>query len=322
MESRTEKRNKIQAPTLVAIVVGLHVMAVGSIVFIQGCGTTRQPHVEPPAAPVMPPQPEVREARPVTPLPPSIQPPVSVERAPATMPVADPHVYEVQRGDNLSSIASRHGVTTAEIVDLNKIKDPNAIRVGQKLLLPAHARVGTTAPRTAAPSAPATARPAAAPSAATPAVEGATYVVQAGDSLSRIASRHGVTAARLAEANNITDPNRIRVGQKLVIPGAAPAAPATAAARSAPQVAAPVASAVAPAPQPEAVRPAPAPAPADTQLDTLAEAFPFQVRTGDTIELIARDFNVLSEDIVRLNNLSPDATLRPGQMIMIPPMRD
>ncbi len=45
------------------------------------------------------------------------------------------------------------------------------------------------------------------------------YVVQRGDTLARIAAEHGTTVKALAEANGITDPNRIYVGQELVIPG-------------------------------------------------------------------------------------------------------
>lgn len=303
METRTEKRNKIQAPTLVAIVVGLHVMAVGSIVFIQGCGTTRGPTVEPPPVPVMPPEPDVREARPDMPAP-VFHPPVAVEEAPTRMPDADPQVYEVRRGDNLSTIASRHGVTTAELMDLNQLKDPHNIQIGQKLLLPARAR---TAP----------ARPAAAPTrpAPEPAVPGATYVVQAGDSLSRIASRHDVTVAALSAANNITDPNLIRVGQKLVIPGAPetdePARPRREERR-----------------QPEREERAPEPAPAVTPAPPATdpgftggeEPFPYPVRAGDTFDSVARDFAVLKEDLLRLNNMSGEETLRPGQTLMIPPL--
>lgn len=44
------------------------------------------------------------------------------------------------------------------------------------------------------------------------------YKIQPGDSLSRIARQHGVTAEALARANGITNPNRIRVGQTLKIP--------------------------------------------------------------------------------------------------------
>jgi LysM repeat protein len=45
-----------------------------------------------------------------------------------------------------------------------------------------------------------------------------TYIVVAGDTLTRIANRFGVTQAALMAANNITNPNSIQLGQKLVIP--------------------------------------------------------------------------------------------------------
>ena len=43
-------------------------------------------------------------------------------------------------------------------------------------------------------------------------------MVKSGDQLSRIAKQYGVTVAAIQEANNIEDPNLIRVGQKLIIP--------------------------------------------------------------------------------------------------------
>jgi lysozyme len=45
-----------------------------------------------------------------------------------------------------------------------------------------------------------------------------TYTVQAGDTLSSIASRNGVTLAALEQANSIDNPNLIEVGQVLTIP--------------------------------------------------------------------------------------------------------
>ncbi len=53
-----------------------------------------------------------------------------------------------------------------------------------------------------------------------PANGGAT--IQPGDTLSKIAARHGVSVADLAKVNGITDPNHIRTGQSLVIPGQFP----------------------------------------------------------------------------------------------------
>lgn len=48
------------------------------------------------------------------------------------------------------------------------------------------------------------------------------YVVQAGDSLSALALRFGVTEEALGEANGIDDPDGLLIGQELVIPASAP----------------------------------------------------------------------------------------------------
>jgi murein DD-endopeptidase MepM/ murein hydrolase activator NlpD len=46
--------------------------------------------------------------------------------------------------------------------------------------------------------------------------------------LSKIASKVGVTAREIAELNGIKDPNKIKLGQKLVLPSYAQAVPASA----------------------------------------------------------------------------------------------
>ena len=59
-----------------------------------------------------------------------------------------------------------------------------------------------------------------APSAATSAAttSARTYVVQTGDTLAEIASQFDISLSILAQANNISDPDHIEVGQELVIP--------------------------------------------------------------------------------------------------------
>ena len=114
---------------------------------------------------------------------------------------ADP-VHTVSSGEALSRIAKRYGVTVQQLIAANGIRDPNRIRVGQRLKIPGKA----------------SAAPVAAP--AKPASE-AEHVVASGDALSRIAKSNGVTVQQLMEANGIKDPNRIRVGQRLKIPAAA-----------------------------------------------------------------------------------------------------
>ena len=53
-----------------------------------------------------------------------------------------------------------------------------------------------------------------------------TYIVQAGDTLSEIATRYGTTYQSLAAINNIPDANKIYPGQEIVINGATTEAPA------------------------------------------------------------------------------------------------
>jgi LysM repeat protein len=44
------------------------------------------------------------------------------------------------------------------------------------------------------------------------------YVVREGDTLSTIAERFDVTEAAIMDANNLSDPDHILVGQELIIP--------------------------------------------------------------------------------------------------------
>ena len=53
---------------------------------------------------------------------------------------------------------------------------------------------------------------------ATPAAQERVYEVQAGDTLSAIAARFGVSAEELARYNNLADPNALQVGQVLKLP--------------------------------------------------------------------------------------------------------
>lgn len=47
---------------------------------------------------------------------------------------------------------------------------------------------------------------------------GGEHVVQKGESLSTIAKQYGVSVDALAKANNLANPNELKIGQKLIIP--------------------------------------------------------------------------------------------------------
>ncbi|MGE5602563.1 MAG: LysM peptidoglycan-binding domain-containing protein [Nitrososphaerales archaeon] len=52
-------------------------------------------------------------------------------------------IYTVRRGDTLASIARRFNTTISALMQLNRIRNPNLIYVGQRLLVPAPAGGGT-----------------------------------------------------------------------------------------------------------------------------------------------------------------------------------
>lgn len=131
--------------------------------------------------------------------------------------------YTVRAGDTLAAIAQRLGVNITELTRLNRLPNPNLIRVGQVLDVPC----GTIPPHSAVPPI-ATVPPSGGPGvgprppeAGKPEQPGAgarTYTVRAGDTLSGIAVRFGVSQQQLANVNGIRNPNHIYVGQVLRIP--------------------------------------------------------------------------------------------------------
>jgi LysM repeat protein len=84
---------------------------------------------------------------------------------------------------------------------------PTAVAVVQEAPTVTHRATSTPVSWTPAPTATPTPTP-------TPII----YMVQAGDNLLGIARQYGVTVAALQEANAITDPRLLQIGQELVIP--------------------------------------------------------------------------------------------------------
>ena len=98
--------------------------------------------------------------------------------------------YIIKRGDTLSEIALRYGVSIQNIVSWNNINNPNLIYAGNTLILYANSNNGSN---------------------------GAQYTVRRGDTLSEIALKYNTTVKRLVEMNGIKNPNLIYPGQVLVI---------------------------------------------------------------------------------------------------------
>ena len=122
----------------------------------------------------------------------------------------------VGAGETVESIARKYGVPASALRQTNNLSETNAIRPGQRIVIPRYLSSSASAQR-AAKSAH---------------VAQGVHVVAPGETMMGIAHKYGITLNALARANNMQPFGKISVGQPLTIPGShsvavahAPAAP-------------------------------------------------------------------------------------------------
>lgn len=114
--------------------------------------------------------------------------------------------YTVKAGDSLSKIAVMYNTSVDKLKKINKLKGPY-IYIGQKINIKGSKNTLKTTKKSTATS----------PSHKTSSAS-ATYTVKAGDSLSLIASKHGMALQTLKSINSLSS-DRIFVGQSLKTTG-------------------------------------------------------------------------------------------------------
>jgi LysM repeat protein len=137
--------------------------------------------------------------------------------------------YTVQAGDTVVGIANRFNSSADAIIIVNGLEENGFIRVGQELVIPV--RSGQSTQPTATPTVrPTSTTVSGATAAPTPTSDGSgggvpvtgnppgTHIVQAGETLFRIAALYNTTVETLAAMNNITNPNVIPAGTILKVP--------------------------------------------------------------------------------------------------------
>ena len=186
-------------------------------------------------------------------------------------------VYVVKNGDYLGRIASRNRCTVAQIKRWNNLKSNN-IRVGQRLVI----YKGGNGPSTSSSSSSTSASNSTSSSTSTSSNSSTptgTYTVKSGDTLSGIATRHGVTVNQLKQWNGLTS-NNIKVGQKLKLNSSSTSA-----------------------------------APAAT---SSGDYTTYTVKSGDSLYSIAKNYSgVSAQDIMNFNGMS-NSNIKPGMKIKIP----
>ncbi len=116
--------------------------------------------------------------------------------------------YRVKKGDNLSKIAQRNGVTTAQLKSWNRLKS-NKIPVGKRLIVK---RRHVMAPPTSSSSA---TMASASPQNTQESVN-VYYRVRHGDNLTQIAKKNGVTVSQIQSWNGLKS-TKIQTGKNLVV---------------------------------------------------------------------------------------------------------
>lgn len=198
---------------VVLIVVALHVLVIGGIFVFEGCSRVKTPGPEM-ASDDMAPATQAAADMPALPADTSMVPSQPAPIAAAATP--SNRSYTVKKGDSLWKIAKTEGVSIGDIARANNLNKTTALKVGQKLQIPAKAEP-VIAQASAVPTA--TGETAAPVSAAIP-TEGNLYIVKSGDSLWKIARSQSVTVAALKQANSLSS-DSLKVGQKLHLPTAA-----------------------------------------------------------------------------------------------------
>lgn len=117
------------------------------------------------------------------------------------------------------------------------------------------------------------------------------YIVKKGDTLYSISRKYQITVPELRAANNLSENDVLKVGVKLVIPSAdienAAALSASKTSETKPNV-------------------------------SSKSATSYIVQKGDTLDGIARKYNIKLNELLSLNNLDNSSTIKIGQKILVP----
>jgi LysM repeat protein len=233
-------------------------------------------------------------------------------------------IYVVRRGDTLTGIAARNGITATELARVNGLRWNDWVYVGQRLRIPSSELVSSTQAPTsdvyvvrpgdtmigiAARYGVSVNQLAAAnglnpsvwvyvgqrlkipkpstqsrPSAAPVSTSGSTYVVRPGDTLGSIAARHRLTVSQLARANGLYTNSWVYSGQRLTIPSAS----------------------------------ASSPSPSTSRPTTSSGSGTYVVRPGDTLVGIAARLGVSVSRLAAANGLRTSSWVYTGQRLSVP----
>jgi LysM repeat protein len=202
-------RRKRQGPRSSSLLMLLTVMVViigAAVVVVWLIGDNSPLKPKPTSTPTITPTPTFTSTSTATTTPtitltPTEMPPTETSLPTETATLSGPSWYVVQEGDTMSGIALKFGIDLIVLLNLNPGIDPNTIKVGDKIIIPApNTQLDTPTP-------------------IPPDWRGTIeYRIAPGETLISIAIKFNSTVQKIMELNKITNQNDIKAGDIIKIP--------------------------------------------------------------------------------------------------------
>jgi membrane-bound lytic murein transglycosylase D len=194
-----------------------------------------------------------------------------VQSSLADLPKLRPDTHVVSRGETLSGIASMYEVSSRDLMRINSISSPRRLQINQRLVIPGRMGSSDAVMATNAPGR-------------------KVYSVRKGDSLSKIASRNGISVSNLQRWNLMGDQTRIHIGDRLYV-----SKPVTVTASA----------------------PKSGPFESTRNVSPIGTPSSYTVKSGDYLDRIAKDHGVTLESLLKWNNLTLSSTIRVGDKLRL-----
>lgn len=188
--------------------------------------------------------------------------------------------HKIRRGETISTIAARYGVSQYAILEANNLSRRSTIYAGKEVIVPVPLDRGKSASTSRSKNTDYTSK-------------NSIYSVRRGDTMWDIARAFGTTVDALRRINYIQRGSRIYVGQKLKLPASAKQKPKSSQGSST----------YASKPQ--------------SKKSSSGSVKSYKVRSGDTIWDIARKYGTTTAKIRSLNGLGRSSRIYPGQVLKV-----
>ena len=189
--------------------------------------------------------------------------------------------YMVKRGESIDRIARRYHVNPALILKTNGMKPKDPLYANRKIKIPLKNIEEKKTVRSS--------KTAKAEAVKRREITTITYVVKRGESLDSIAKQQGISFVELLKINRMKMKDTLYAGKKIKIPAASGNDP-----EAAPE-------------QKKGV----------SEKKATADALKYEVKRGDTLEIIARKHETTLTALLKLNNMKPRDPLYAGKIVKI-----